>query len=457
MKELNRIRRSSFGGSASSLARRSSISQKDIIALQETLQKQQKVSAQVVLVLFLVVPPATFLIFYSISMHSGLFVPTITALFFRFPFVLQCVPPVWDTAAWKFSIVHCAIQLIFYWVLPHDQALFMSSAGDQMREINSFFSCVLTCLLYVLGASAGIYRGDFVYIHFNSIVLIFSIFAVLVTAYLVLSYHFGTGNNVTTISELWFGIEAHPKVLDIDLKSFIRTRFTFVIWPLYIISALYFHKITYGHVSNSLFCASVVQLLYISQFHWNEDLYLNSLDSKRCDCGFYRLWADFVLGPVIYTSPITVLAASNRSVGLISNCIFTLVAVISIIFTAKCDRQKYEFRKSKGDLKMGGVDAFFISAKYRTDSGDSNVNLLLGSGHWGACRHPNYTSEALTFFTFSAFQGFPSIAAHFPAFFVICFLTARAFTDENRCLIKYGQYWAQYCSKVKYRFVPGVV
>ncbi|PIC30854.1 hypothetical protein B9Z55_021956 [Caenorhabditis nigoni] len=129
MKELNRIRRSSLGGSTSSLTRRSSISQKDIQQLQETLQKQQKVSAQVVLALLLFVPPATFFIFYSISMHTGLFVPTITALFFRFPFVFQCIPPVWDTVAWKFSIVHCAIQLIFYWVLPHDQALVMSSAG----------------------------------------------------------------------------------------------------------------------------------------------------------------------------------------------------------------------------------------------------------------------------------------------------------------------------------------
>ncbi|EGT49166.1 hypothetical protein CAEBREN_14595 [Caenorhabditis brenneri] len=456
MKELQRIRRSSLSGSTSSLTRRSSISQKDIQALQETLQKQQKVSAQVVLALLVLVPPATFFIFYSISMHTGLFVPTITALFFRFPFVLQCIPPLWDTVAWKFSIVHCAIQLIFYWVLPHDHALVMSSAGDQLREINSFFSCILTCLLYVLGASAGIYKGDLVYIHFNSIILIFAILAVVIWAALIASYHFGTGNSVTTITEFWFGIENHPKVLDIDLKSFIRTRFTFVIWPLFVISALYFHKITYGKISTSLICASSVQLLYIFQFHWNEDLYLNSLDSKRCDCGFYRLWADFVLGPIIYTSPIAVLAATNRSVGLISNGLFCITAVGAMIFTSKCDRQKYEFRKSKGSLKVGGVDPFFISAKYRTDSGETNANLLLGSGHWGVCRHPNYTSEAISFLAFSAFQGFPSVLAHLPAIFVSLFLLVRAFTDENRCLIKYGQYWAQYCAKVKYRFLPGV-
>ena len=60
---------------------------------------------------------------------------TITALFFRFPFVLQCVPPVWDTVAWKFSIVHSGIQMIFYWVLPHDHALVMSSAGKRLQRL----------------------------------------------------------------------------------------------------------------------------------------------------------------------------------------------------------------------------------------------------------------------------------------------------------------------------------
>ncbi|CAI5452217.1 unnamed protein product [Caenorhabditis angaria] len=457
MNNLQRVRRSSsIGGSTSSLARRSSISPKDIIALQEALQKQQKISNQVVWILFFILPPFTFFLFYSISIHRGCFIETFQSLFTRSPFIFQTIPPLFNTIAWKFTTVYCAIQLIFYWILPHDQALVMSSAGDEIRNINSFFSCLITCLLYVLGASTGIYGGDLVYIHFNSIILIFSILSIITLVYLVTSYRFGCDNDITTITELYFGIEAHPKILDIDLKSFIRTRFTFIIWPLYIISSIYHHKLIYGKVSNSLYCLSVSQLFYIAKFHWNEDLYLNSLDSKRCNCGFYRLWTDFVLNPVVYTAPITVLAQSNRSLGSISNFIFSILAIFTIVASSLIDRQKYEFRKSKGELKVNGVDAFFISAKYRTESGDSNVNLLLGSGYWAYCRHPNYLLEAVTFLTFSAFQGFPSTIAHFPMLFVIGFLVARAFTDENRCLIKYGQYWVQYCSKVKYRFLPGV-
>ncbi|CAB3397870.1 unnamed protein product [Caenorhabditis bovis] len=408
-----------MGGSVSSLSRRSSVSQKDIQAIQEALQ-------------------------------------TLKPLFYQYPFIFRCIPPIFDLTAWKFTIIHCAMQLILYWGLPHDKAIVLSSEGEEIRDINSFFSCILTCLLYILGVSAGFYRGDVLYEHFNSIILIFAMFSLLILTYLILIYHFGNDYEITTANELYFGIERHPKFLDIDLKYFIRTRFTFVIWPLYIISALYSQKILYGKISNSLLCLSSLQLFYIAKFHWSEDLYLNSLDSKHSNCGFYRLWTDLVWHPILYTTPVTVLSRSNRSLRTISNLIFSILSIILIALTERIDRQKYEFRKCKGDMKIKGFDSFFITAKYKTDSGDAKANLLLGSGYWSLSRHPNYVSEAATFLIFTAFQGFPSICAYTPAFFITGFLIARAITDENRCMAKYGQNWIQYCSKVKYRFLPGV-
>ncbi|KAK6049807.1 hypothetical protein COOONC_12688 [Cooperia oncophora] len=86
--------------------------------------------------------------------------------------------------------------------------------------------------------------------------------------------------------------------------------------------------------------------------------------------------------------------------------------------TTVIDKQKYDFRRTKGLIKIRGVDPYFINAKYKTDTGDTSVNLLLGSGYWATCRHPNYLSEATTFIVFSAFQGPYPIACHLPAVFV---------------------------------------
>lgn len=406
--------------------------------------------------LLLVSPILTFVFLYSISIHNGKLGMTIHSLFFEKPYMLQCIPPLLDINAFRFTSIFLAIQLIFYWILPHDKVVILNSPGEEIREVNSFYSFILLILLYVLGASAGFYGGDIVYLHFNSIILIFALLSLAIFGFLLVNYHYGDGNNISSASELYFGIERNPKILDIDVKHFLRTRITFIIWPLYIISALYHQKIVYGNISRSLYHLAIAHFCYILKFHWNEDLYLNSFDSKKANFGLYVIWMDMVLHPILYTAPITVVTSSTKGLTLISNLILTFCALALIIYTNKVDRQKYKFRKSKGDMKINNSDPFFITGKYKNDVGEVYSNLLLGSGHWSKSRHPNYLGEALTFIVFSAFQGFPSILAHFPAFFVAGFLLGRIFSDEMRCTIKYQQYWLQYCSKVKYRLLPGI-
>ncbi|CAD6186890.1 unnamed protein product [Caenorhabditis auriculariae] len=452
---MQRVRRSSYTGSTASLHRRSSISAKDVVVIQQTIKKQQKMSAQVVAVLLTVLPVFTFVYLYSISLHAGQLLPTLKSLFFQWPFLFQCIPPLFDLIAWKFTTVLFGLQLIFHWVLPHDTVTVISSAGDETKFVNGFFSCLLLCLLYVLGASTGFYRGDLVLVHYNSIIMCLAIICVIVLLYLCVCYHYGDGNNVTTLSELYFGIETHTRILDVDVKHFIRSRMVFSLWPLLLISSIYHQFSIQGKISKSLFFASVSQALYVLRLHWHEDLYLNSIDAKRTNCGFYRLWSDMVFYPVIYGSPTLTLAQTSSTRSFLTNAILFFVSTSSILTTAMIDRQKYEFRKSKGTLKFGGTDPFFITAKFKMDNGEPGANLLLGSGYWAICRHPNYLSEAVTFATFCAFQGFPSVLSYFPVIFVIGYLLARLIADESRCSIRYGQYWQQHCSRVKYRILPG--
>ncbi|VDN20670.1 unnamed protein product, partial [Cylicostephanus goldi] len=163
-----------------------------------------------------------------------------------------------------------------------------------------------------------------------------------------------------------------------------------------------------------------------------------------------------VLFPILYCSPIAIIAQTQRSISIITSGFLSIAAVTLIVMTTIIDHQKYEFRRSKGVIKINGVDPFFITAKYKNDNGDTAANLLLGSGYWSISRHPNYICEAATFAVFSAFQGPATLACHLPAVFIAVFLFVRLMNDETRCLAKYGQSWIQHCNKVPFRILPGI-
>uniref|UniRef100_A0A0K0DJ07 7-dehydrocholesterol reductase n=1 Tax=Angiostrongylus cantonensis TaxID=6313 RepID=A0A0K0DJ07_ANGCA len=338
----------------------------------------------------------------------------------------------------------------------------MFITGDTKKSVNGFSSSLLLCLLYVMGGKLGLYRDDLLFIHFSSVITCFAVICVTMYGIMLINYRFGDYYNVTTISEFCFGVELHPTILDIDVKHFVRSCITLVIWPLFIISSLYYQRNMQGkitseqlevsftpfeyffhwNISESLMGCSLVQMSYILKYHWNEYLALNSLDYKRSNCGIYKLWSDMVLFPILYCSPISIIAQSQRSISLITSVVLTAIALF--------------FMRSKGKMKIGGLDPFFITAKYKSEQGETSANLLLGSGYWSKSRHPNYLCEAATFLTFSAFQGpYVPVVCHFPAIFITGYLISRVWLDESRCVAKYGQSWLQYCNKVPFRMFPG--
>ncbi|VDM63830.1 unnamed protein product [Angiostrongylus costaricensis] len=362
-----------------------------------------------------------------------------------------------DVVAWKFTSISGLFLALFLfnWLLV-ENGLNTFITGDTKKSVNGFSSSLLLCLLYVMGGKLGLYRDDLLFIHFSSVITCFAVICVTMYGIMLINYRFGDYYNVTTISEFCFGVELRPTILDIDVKHFVRSCITLVIWPLFIISSLYYQRNMQGKITESLMGCSLVQMTYILKYHWTEYLALNSLDYKRSNCGIYKLWSDMVLFPILYCSPISIIAQSQRSISLITSVVLTAIALFFMYMTVAIDKQKYDFRRSKGKMKIGGLDPFFITAKYKNEQGETSANLLLGSGYWSKSRHPNYLCEAATFFTFSAFQGpYVPVACHFPALFITGYLISRVWLDESRCVAKYGQSWLQYCNKVPFRIFPG--
>ena len=72
-------------------------------------------------------------------------------------------------------------------------------------------------------------------------------------------------------------------------------------------------------------------------------------------------------------------------------------------------------------------------------------------------RHFHYIPEIAAAF----FWCLPALFTHPLPYFYPVYLTMllldRAWRDDKRCADKYGAYWTEYCTKVPYKIIPGVL
>ena len=200
-----------------------------------------------------------------------------------------------------------------------------------------------------------------------------------------------------------------------------------------------------------------LNLIYIARRQWTEHLNYVNLDGQSDKAGFYRLWGVGVGLLLLHTTPISILASSK---GIVNPHISYVIALFNLILqfvNSSIDLQKYEFRAAKGKLKINDKDPFFIAAKFRMENGDTGISLLLGSGYFSSCRHLNYTTELLTFISWNLLVGSTNTLAYISPLVLVPLLYWRMYRDEIRCLMKYNQYWLQYCNKVQYLAIPGIL
>lgn len=162
------------------------------------------------------------------------------------------------------------------------------------------------------------------------------------------------------------------------------------------------------------------------------------------------------------------------------------------------DRQRAETRRTNGRTMIWGRPAEVIRAKYTTEQGEVKDSLLLVSGWWGVSRHFHYLPEVAAAFFWSVPGGFNHVMPYFYVIFLtillldrgMCALACRAcphmrtrtpvllasartcmhfqaramvcahvaaFRDDSRCAGKYGKYYKQYCERVPYKIIPGIL
>ena len=275
---------------------------------------------------------------------------------------------------------------------------------------------------------------------------------------------FSTRGNA--ITDFYVGNELHPTFLgDIDIKQFTNCRFGMMLWPIFVVSAMGCEFRRNGGVSNAAMVAYGLQLAYLVKFFVWEKGYFFTLDMMHDRAGFYLCWGCINWVPCVYALISTFHGvtwhmadiAQPTAIGLF---VFGLCALAANYHS---DLQRKQFREA-GDavFYIWGHIATYITATYATEDGKKRQSKLLTSGYWGMSRHFNYLAELAFSYTVGATAGCIGYGApgllvglFYPVFLTIL-LVDRCYRDEARCLSKYGKFWEEYCSQVRYRLIPGL-
>ena len=157
--------------------------------------------------------------------------------------------------------------------------------------------------------------------------------------------------------------------------------------------------------------------------------------------------------PTIYTSHTFYLTTHPVELGLPLALLIFAAGALCIYINYDCDAQRAKFRAAKGNLKIWGQDAKYITAKYETATG-VHESILLYSGWWGMARHFHYVWEILASFFWSVPALFYNSMPYFYVFYLCLLLADRASRDDARCSAKYGQYWEKYKKLVPNKIIP---
>lgn len=266
-----------------------------------------------------------------------------------------------------------------------------------------------------------------------------------------------SGTNGSLIVDFYWGTELYPRILGWDVKQFTNCRFGMMFWQLGIICYAFKQYDTIGTISSSMFISVFLQTVYIAKFFWWETGYFCSMDIQHDRAGHYICWGCLVWVPSIYTMHTYFLTEHPVMLSIPMTVFFMIAGTVSIWINYDCDRQRQEFRRTNGKLKIWGQEPDYITAKYKTKDGEERTSLLLASGWWGLARHFHYIPEIMA----SVFWCGPGLFEYPLPFFYPVYLTIllfdRAWRDDARCGDKYKVYWEQYCAKVPCKVIPGVV
>jgi 7-dehydrocholesterol reductase len=412
------------------------------------------------LFLIIVCPPTTVALWMVVVYHGGSvadFVATtsLAEIAARFP---------WPSlAAAKIIAAWAAVQLVLLLVLPGKTLLGpVTPMGNRPRyKLNGVLAFVVTHVLLAAGAYARLFSPTIVYDHFGSILTTLSAFALAFCAFLVVKGRSfpstsDASRSGSLVFDYYWGMELHPALAGVSLKQLFNCRLAMMGWSAILLSFAAAQVERHGALSNAMLVSVGLQIVYIFKFFVWEGGYFHTLDIMHDRFGFYICWGVTAWLPCVYTLVGLYLVDHPHDLPSWAAVGIALVGLVAVVVNYQADAQRQRVRARAGATRVWGRAPALIRARYTTGDGKEHDSLLLVSGWWGIARHFHYVPEILLAIAWTLPAGFDHALPWFYVVYLTILLVDRAGRDDLRCAQKYGEFWKEYCRRVRYRIVPGV-
>jgi steroid 5-alpha reductase family enzyme len=255
----------------------------------------------------------------------------------------------------------------------------------------------------------------------------------------------------SAIADYFLGAARNPRIPPVsgfDLKVFFEARPGLIGWMLVLWSFAAVQLERDGSLSLAMALVCALQLAYVLDYFWHEPAILSTLDVQHENFGWMLLFGDLVWVPFTYTLQAHYLVEHSPELSIAAAALCAALGLAGLTLFRVSNLQKHRFRSDPERLRIRGKPAEFIQTRHG--------NRLLVSGLWGWSRHANYLGDWLLGLSWSLACGFGSLLPYFYPIYFALLLAHRERRDHRRCEIKYGEDWQRYCSRVRWRIVPGL-
>ncbi|KAL8973096.1 MAG: hypothetical protein Q9183_000165 [Haloplaca sp. 2 TL-2023] len=292
----------------------------------------------------------------------------------------------------------------------------------------------------------------------------------------------------------WFiGRELNPRIDipvigTIDIKAFCELRPGMLGYVLLDLAFMAHQWKLYGGLTDSIILITLFQGIYVFDALWMEPAILSTMDITTDGFGFMLAVGDLVWLPFIYSLQVRYLAVYPLHLGLQGVVGVLAVQLFGYWIFRSANNEKNRFRIDPNDPRVAHLE--YMETKSGT--------RLLTSGWWGFSRHPNYLGDWIMGWSYclptgiagyivkhgspavfplgdmvddegivslglpkqqvlqGEARGWGILITYFYLLYFAILLVHRELRDEEACERKYGDDWAEYKRKVRWRILPGI-